>query len=60
MKLYKLKVNLHKVLFVCEDSGEDSKQHASKQTKGNNYSDHEKPDIIGEGSVRMRIVEYFP
>ena len=25
--------DLHKVLLVCEDSGEDSKQHASKQTE---------------------------
>lgn len=59
-KRYKLKLNLHKVLYVCEDSEEDSKQYASKKTEGNNHSNHEIPDIM-ERNSRMRIIDiYFP
>ena len=43
----KSEVNLHKALCEYEDFEEDSAQHASKQTEGNNHLNHEIPENIG-------------
>lgn len=51
--------NLHKVLCVCEDSEEDSKPHASKQTGGWNHSDHEIPSIVEKQQLELATISHI-